>query len=160
MTTCTTLTFIPTTGKTVQLGTGYDGFTIDASSRTTHVTTDDTRFRTEFSDGASSWLPVQIFTISGGKVVNATMSYPAAVRGDASRAWRQFVKNDPKSYGLGDLAGWAADECTLGRQTQAFARIKQLDAAGKLTGDSSYWPTGTAFVSKLRQLLKKDGYLK
>jgi hypothetical protein len=72
---------------------------------------------------------------------------------------RDPVTGSNSSDGLGLLAAWVGDECLLGRSSQAWATVDQLQSQGKLTGAAGgNWPTGAAYVSKLHQFLAGHGY--
>jgi hypothetical protein len=60
--------------------------------------------------------------------------------------------------GLGWLAAWAADECTLGQSAQVSATLTELESQGFLGGQPSGWPEGSAYVSSLRKFLAARGY--
>lgn len=68
----------------------------------------DYRFYCAFVGCAGSNEPIQIWTIDGaGRFGDSTRSFPSLVRADARRQWK--YRKD-----LGFLAGWCADEHSLG----------------------------------------------
>jgi hypothetical protein len=118
----------------------------------------DTRFWGVFTDLADSALPLQFSTAAGGRLVDATQSYLPAVSRDAAMWWREFVKphNGPH-HGLSALAAWVADEYVLRHGSSAWAKVEQLERAGKLRGLSGE-VHGGAYVRELRAFLIKTGY--
>jgi hypothetical protein len=156
---CPSLAFYPAVGpSSQQLQVGPYGSTVDTAIGAPVIVTDDHRFFGEFTANADAVDPVRVFTVDGGRLVNVTHDYPLHVERDAAVAWHDFVdpSNGPHD-GLGALAAWAADECSLGRQAAAWQTLDQLLHEGRLQGRSQS-PGGTRFLHHLRSFLVQTGY--
>ena len=119
------------------------------------LVTADNSFAYAFSSYAASGMPVEVLTFSGGRFVDVTAQHPDLVTRDAARWWTTF--NGAPGNGLGVLAPWVADECTLGRVAYAWTTVDQLQAQGRLSGPAS-WPQGAAYVHALNAFLAQHGY--
>jgi hypothetical protein len=119
------------------------------------LVTADNSFAYAFSSYAASGMPVKVLTFSGGKFVDVTTQHLDLVTRDAARWWTTF--NGAPGNGLGVLAPWVADECTLGRVASAWTTVRQLQAQGRLSGPAA-WPQGAAYVQALKAFLAQHGY--
>jgi hypothetical protein len=155
---CPVLKFIPSRGHRRSLQVGPGGSTIESVNGAPVVVTDDYRFFGQFADDAESLDPVRVFTIDHGRLRNIASRFPARLRRDAAQDWRFFSHpgNGPHT-GLGALAAWAGDECSLGRQTFETHKVQQLLTAGRLKGSPGS-PGGRRFVRHLHRFLKRTGY--
>jgi hypothetical protein len=115
-------------------------------------------FKYEFTDGAASGEPIQIFGFSAGKFVDVTRSYPALIAKDAAK-WLKFFKHNLND-GVGVLAAWAADEDMLGHSAQVSAYVHKELRAGNLRSGLGKQLSGENFVKRLQKFLVKEGYLK
>jgi hypothetical protein len=131
---------------------------IDTASGAPVIVTDDYRFFGSFTDRANAADPLRVFTVAGGRLVNVTRAYPLHIERDAARAWRGFVhpRNGPHD-GLGALAVWAADECSLRREAFAWRTLDELLREGRLQGRVES-PGGERFLRHLRAFLIRTGY--
>jgi hypothetical protein len=120
------------------------------------IATEDSAFAYEFASFGFSGLPLLTLEIRGGRFVTTTGAYPAWVGVDAGFQWGRFIQQT--NMGLGWLAAWAADECTLGQSAQVSATLTELESQGFLGGQPSGWPEGSAYVSSLRKFLAARGY--
>jgi hypothetical protein len=88
--------------------------------------TGDMRFFGIGDYDADSGAPLRTFTIdSDGRLVNVSGDYPRHIERDAAKWWQQFQNPKHGPY-LGAIASWAADECSLGRQSLARDELDQL----------------------------------
>ena len=126
----------------------------------------DEAFAYAFGPYVYSVPPPAIFQWRAGVLHDVTRHYPAVVRADAKETFGYYLKARRKRDHAairGVLAGWAADECLLGRCAYAFARIDAALRAGELSRQSTDLPTdpaGATYVAKLRAFLRKYGYLR
>jgi hypothetical protein len=107
---------------------GFRNYSINTSIGAPVAITDDTRFFGIGDSDADSGDPVRVFTVDDhGDLVNVSADYPEHIERDAAKAWHQFhhPKNGPY---LGAIATWAADECSLGNQADAFSELDRLQA--------------------------------
>ena len=95
-----------------------------AGDRRLEIESADDRFAYRFTSYAFSGLPLQIWRFQGGRLVDATRAFPAALAADAARQWAAFLANRRKGLGLGFIAAWTADETLLGRRTAAERRLR------------------------------------
>jgi hypothetical protein len=155
---CAHLWFVPVSGPRHSVQLGLRGGRFERSGDLVVLVAGDSRFDGEFTDLADGVEPIRVVAVDDGKVVSVTADHAARVRHDAQRAWGWFI-HPPNGahHGLGALAAWAADECTLGLQTTAFARLHQLAVDHRLKGlggDDS----GSSYVRHLEKFLAKSGY--
>lgn len=155
---CPDLVFVPSAGTRRSILVGPGGSTIVSSGGSPILVTDDPRYFGEFTDDAESVDPLRVFTFDDGHLVNVTRHYPARLRRDATRDWEYFRHpgNGPHT-GLGALAAWAADECSLGKQAFVFHKLDRLLAARRLKGSAGS-PGGSPYVAHLRRFLIHTGY--
>jgi len=121
----------------------------------------DDRFAYVFTAYAASAFPIQIWEYEVGRLVDVTRRYPALIRKDAARLWRDsLLRRKDRSFDdvRGILAAWAADEYLLGRSAQAWTTLRRLNRHGVLKGDAP-WPHGSAYLRKLQKFLQTRGYV-
>jgi hypothetical protein len=117
-------------------------------------------FKYEFTDGAASGEPLQIFNFSAGKFKDVTRTYPKLIAKDASK-WLKFFKQQIKGTeidSVGVIAAWAADEDELGHSKQVSSYLQKAASAGVLR--SPVESGGQKFIKHLDKFLHKEGYLK
>jgi hypothetical protein len=119
-------------------------------------------FKYEFTDGAASGEPLQIFSFSAGKFKDVTRTYPKLIAKDASK-WLKFFKQQIKGTqgqidSVGAIAAWAADEDELGDSKQVASYLNKEASAGVL--QSPVEAGGQKFIKHLDKFLRKEGYLK
>jgi len=149
--------------KPIWLEIGNPGVQLRAYQAKTLLVTADNSFAYTFDSYAGSGMPVRVMELRGDKFVSTTRAYPALVAADAHFWWVQYKhvsapKGEEPNGGLGLLAAWAADECLLGRSANAWATVAQLERQGRLSGGTSPWPKGAAYVRALHSFLAKQGY--
>jgi hypothetical protein len=123
------------------------------------LTADDS-FAFEFTDFASSGLPIQILTFSNRRFANVTRSYPKLIAKDAA-VWLRAFKSMAKEHfqdSVGVIAAWAADEDLLGHSKQVSRYLALQVKAGHLKAPQG--PGGKRFVANLQRFLRKHGYLR
>lgn len=118
----------------------------------------DDRFAYEFAPYAYSGLPLQVWSLREGRLVDTTSSFPKALAADAARCFTGFVRARSQGYGNGLIAAWAADEYRLGRRALVSRTLAREAARGNLRSREHYGPAGAAFVAKLKRFLKSNGY--
>jgi hypothetical protein len=118
----------------------------------------DDRFAYEFAPYAYSPLPLQIWQLRDGRLLDVTRSFPRQLTVDASRQFRLFLFNRRLGLGLGCLAAWAADEELLGHGRAVTALLARELHRHNLRSRVSLSPGGSAFVKKLESFLEKTGY--
>ena len=122
------------------------------------IVTADNSFAYEFASFGGSGLPLMTLELQGGKFVVTTRQHLNWVAVDAAFQWGSFVQSQGQpEEGLGWLAAWAADMCTLGKAKQAFGTLQQFDSQGRL-GSAPGWPSGSSYVSQLRGFLAEHRY--
>jgi hypothetical protein len=155
---CPDLVFVPSAGARRSIQAGPGGSSITTSGRSMVLVTDDPRYFGVFSDDAESVDPLRIFTFGDGRLINVTSHHRARLRHDANRDWGFFRHPGNGAHtGLGALAAWAADECSLGRQAFVFHTLAHLLHAHRLTGSPGS-PGGAGYVKHLRKVLVRTGY--
>jgi hypothetical protein len=134
---------------------------LDQNGRYEFLTADDS-FAYEFTDYAASGLPIQILTFSARHFQNVTRSYPKLIAKDATIWLKAFKSMSRQHYpdSVGVIAAWAADEDLLGHGKLVSRYLAQQLKAGHLTSAlTPVEPGGKKFVAKLREFLRKHGYL-
>ena len=146
---------------------GNPGAELKAEDGRSVLVTGDNAFAYAFTAYAFSGFPVRVLELSGTKLANTTRDYPALVAADAASWWKYFEQaqapgSEDPTKGTGLLAAWVADECNLGAGSSAWAKVHELESAGKLGPDeqskSSLWPTGATYVKDLSSFLEAHGY--
>ena len=129
-----------------------------AGDRRLEIESADDRFAYQFTSYAFSGLPLQIWRFQGGRLVDATRSFPAALAADAARQSAAFLANRRKGLGLGFIAAWTADETLLGRRSAAERRLRTEARLHRLRSADRLSPTGAAFIRRLNRFLQRSGY--
>ena len=118
----------------------------------------DERFAYAFGAYADSFSPPAIWHWQAGKLVDVTNSFPAVVKANAATAFKLFTRSKRRHDDLAAravLAAWTADQCLLGRSTQAFARLE----AARTAGDLGTAKAGARYIVQLRAFLRRGSYL-
>lgn len=123
----------------------------------------DDRFAYTFAAYAFSGLPLQIWRLVEGELVDVTTSFPALLRGDAARWWRFYVRgrHDEGSDVRGVFAAWLAEKYLLGERGDGLARLAQERRAGYFSGPvqgAPPWPAGRRYAAELRRFLLRLDY--
>ncbi len=119
----------------------------------------DDRFAYEFAPYAYSPLPLQVWELRAGRLIDATRDFPKQLTADASKQFRLFLFNRRLGLGLGCIAAWAADEELLGHG-RAVSRVLARELRHhRLLSHDSLNPGGNTFVSRLKGFLEKTGYV-
>jgi hypothetical protein len=138
---------------------GNSGYELQRLSGQDVFVTADNSFAYAFTDYADSGLPLQILRLSErGRFVPVTARDPGLVRRDAAR-WLTAYDRAHGRNDVGLIAPWAADECTLGHCGQAFVYLAAQARAGRLRSAFGRPYSGRRFVTRLRGLLRREGYL-
>jgi hypothetical protein len=119
----------------------------------------DDRFAYEFTSFAFSGLPIQIWHLSEGELVDVTREYPGEVAADAARWLHAFKTERRHGLGLGFIAAWAADEELLGHRSLVARTLSTEASHHRLRSGDRLSAAGRAFVKKLNAFLRKTGYL-
>jgi virginiamycin B lyase len=124
----------------------------------------DARFTYVFG-GPDPSDPIQVWSYRRGRFRETTHRYPSAIRRDAARLFRRYLRQRGRRHETvrGFLAAWAADEYTLGRGAVADSTLDAARRAGYLgCGDSCYGaprdPLG--YIAALKKFLRKTGYVR
>lgn len=122
-------------------------------------------FDVRFGCGACAASPVQLLRVEGGRYVDVTRDFPTQIANDAQEHWRQYQARPDAADAMPILPAWAADECELGRQSEAFSTLDSLAASGQLSPPPGsppttypWGPTGSAYVSAVHAFLTQEGY--
>jgi hypothetical protein len=142
-------------GSAAEIDLGNPGASVVGERGVALIKTGDNNFDYAFASFAASGVPVKVLEVQGGQFVDTTRQHPDLVAADAPGQLQAFDA-DPGN-GLGVLAAWVGDECLLNRFSTAWAAVNNYNAEGRLTGPSG-WPTGSAYVSALRNFLSQHGY--
>ena len=136
---------------------GYRLVDLDGDGVPEFVSANDA-FAYEFTDFADSALPIQIWDLRGGELVDTTASNPKAVASDARalvRAYQQAQHTGSDVRGI--LSAYVADEATLGAPNIGWELVDNALAAGAL--DRGYGGTkGNQYIAALRHFLARHGY--
>lgn len=116
----------------------------------------DANFKYEFTDGADSGEPIQIWSFGSHRFSNVTRHYPKQIAADAA-TWLRLFKHHVAN-GVGLIAAWAADEELLGHNKLVQSTLAAYAAKGALLDGSIGLATGKPFIAKLNKLLRKLGY--
>ena len=114
-------------------------------------------FKYEFTDGADSGDPIQIWSFAGGAFHDVTRSYPKLIAADAARWLKLFTHHI--SNGVGVIAAWAADEELLGHDKLVQSTLASEARRGDLR-DGGYigGAKGRRFITRLNRFLRQLGY--
>jgi hypothetical protein len=115
--------------------------------------TGDGRFAYRFTDYADSAWPIVVERYMNGSFVDVTRRFPEQIRADATRLLRGTAG---RADLRGILAGWAADECLLGRSWAQITPTILAAGTKRLTG---YGPSGASYLGALHRFLVSTGYL-
>lgn len=129
------------------------------NGRREFLTADDS-FAFEFTDFASSGLPIQILTFANRRFANVTRKYPKLIAKDAA-VWLSAFTSMAKEHfqdSVGVIAAWAADEDLLGHSKQVSRYLARQVKAGHL--NTPQGPGGKRFVANLQRFLRRNGYLR
>jgi hypothetical protein len=123
----------------------------------------DDRFAYEFTAYAFSGLPLQIWRLVDGALVDVTASFPALLRTDAARWWRLYVRErrHEDSDVRGVFAAWLAEKYLLEERADGLARLASGRRAGYFSGPvqgAPPWPAGRRYSAELRRFLLRLGY--
>jgi hypothetical protein len=118
------------------------------------LVTRDNRFSYAFSSFADSRWPVRILRYRQGGMTIVTRQYASEIRRDATALWHEALSRKKTRSNQGVIAAWAADQCMLGRCTQAFTTIDRLSRTGRIRGER----TRVAYERRLRAFLARTGY--
>ncbi len=130
---------------------------LDRDRRPELVSLDD-RFAERFTNSSGSARPIQIWSYRRGKLSDVTRRYPGAVRRDAARLWRLYLKHR-KTNARGILPAWVADQYLLGQGAAADRALAQAAARGELDRDAGFGPPGSeAYIAAVNGLLRDAGY--
>jgi hypothetical protein len=159
---CTVTRLFLADGRELQRNWGDPGYTLvdlDGDG-TLELRSADDAFAYEFTDYADSALPVEIWNLRGGRLVDTTGDHLGAVAADARRLRsyeRQFHRQgrDPR----GVLGAYVADEALLGTPDVGWSLVDQALADGDLDHGIEPPPVGATYVAYLRRFLTKTGYL-
>ena len=128
------------------------------------VVTADNAFAYRFSSYAGSGMPVRALELRGRQFVNVTREHLGLVAAEVPHWWRNYLGNYslktlPPGNGLGILAALVADQCELGKGTEAWATVAKLEAEGKLAGNmAGTSQRGPMYVKALKAFLASRGY--
>ena len=133
---------------------------LDGDGRPEFVSTDD-RFAYDFNGYAGSVRPIQIWSFARGRFDDVTRDHPGAVRADAARLWRLYVKDRRALPGSarGLLPAWAAELFLLGEGARADAELRRAGELGYLAPAVDGPRTPAAYVAAVKRLLRRTGYL-
>jgi hypothetical protein len=125
---------------------------------TSEIRTGDTRFSYAFTAHAFARLPLQVWEFRHRRFADRTRSYPGALRADASRWWREYVRRRGGSNDVrGIFAAWAADTTRLHHSRKAKRELARGVSNGwfpSVFGD----PGGRDYAARLWRFLKRIGY--
>jgi hypothetical protein len=124
-----------------------------------YFATGDGRFWCTYASCADSWAPAQIWAIRREQLVDVTKTVPALVHTDAHKAWQWYLRvrhGRGRAGGIAVLAGWCADEYTLGRAVHCNSILRQKLAAGELKAPGAL--SGRKFIRTLHRDLARWGY--
>jgi hypothetical protein len=128
---------------------------LGSAHRWRFVTGDDS-FKYQFTDGADSGEPIQIWSFSGRGFVDVTRRYPNLIAADAARWLRLFQHH--LSNGVGLIAAWAADEELLGHDKRVQSVLATEARRHDLRDGGGGLATGKRFITKLNRFLHRLGY--
>ena len=126
----------------------------------------DYRFKYAFACGACAPLPLRVWQYRANELSVATRAFPAAVRRNARRSWRAYLRarNHPTAFirgtTRGKLAAWVADQCSLRRCKRGLRAVRRAQRRRELGKAYRYdfGPYGQAYVRKLKRVLRRYGY--
>ncbi len=122
----------------------------------------DARFGYRYSSYAESYLPVRIFRLREGKLVDVTTSFRGVLRADARSALRLYRKQrsrrDVNVRGM--LAAYAADRYRLGERKGARQTLFRALGRGDLNPAHALdaGPFARSYIARVDRFLRKIGY--
>jgi hypothetical protein len=121
----------------------------------------DARFGYRYASYAESYLPVRIFRLRAGRLVDVTPSFRGVLRADARSALRLYRKQRRRDLNVrGVLAAYAADRYRLGERRGArrtlLRALRRGDLAPAYPFDAG--PFGRAYIARVDRFLRKIGY--
>jgi hypothetical protein len=121
----------------------------------------DARFAYRYASYAESYLPVRIFRLDAGKLVDVTPSFRGVLRADARSALRLYRKQRRRHVNVrGVLAAYAADRYRLGERRGArrtlLRALKRGDLGPAYAFDAG--PFGRSYIARVDRFLRKIGY--
>lgn len=159
---CTVLMLVPLDGRaTVSRNFGDPGARFATIRGAPVLLSADPRFAYLFTSYAASGLPLQVWRLRRGRLVDVTRSYPDRVRADAAEWWRIYVRARRRGDEVrGVFAAWAADACALGRRADVERRLAEALRRGDFSGSATegFGPRGGAYAAALRARLRTWGY--
>jgi hypothetical protein len=115
----------------------------------------DNAFAYKFASFAGSGPPAQLFAWSGTAFIDVTRQHLDLVAEDAQNYLTLY--NDPSQpEKLGSLAGWAADECIVGKSAAAWAFVDEQQRLG--LPNAADYPGAGGYSAALRDFLAARGY--
>lgn len=121
--------------------------------------TADDRFAYAFTDYADSAMPVEVFVLRNGKLVDVTTRYPGVVRHDAATLWAAYLKAHKRHRPTrGLLAAWVADQARLGDLASAMATLERPQEIADIARDPTALVNATHYIAQLRSFLRKNDY--
>jgi subtilisin-like proprotein convertase family protein len=148
--------------RIVQWGNGgYRLADLDRDGAPEFSSTDD-RFAYAFTSFVASFEPIRILRYRAGRMLDATRSFPAAVRRDATVLWTQYkrIRRARLHDVRGVFAAYMADKYLLGQQAEGWRQLDAAAARGELgrAPSADGYPAGRAFLTRLRAFLRQTGY--
>jgi hypothetical protein len=137
----------------------YRAKNLDGRRHVELVSADD-RFAYVFTSFADSLFPLRIWHFDDGRLRSVTRLFPRRVERDATWLWGMYLERRGKADVRGILAAWQADQYLLGREDAGWRALDAARRRGELAGPADpIWPTGVAYLKKLRAFLVKTGYV-
>jgi hypothetical protein len=110
----------------------------------------DARFAYRYASYAESYLPVRIFRLRQGKLIDVTTSFRGVLRADARSAMRLYRKQRGGDVNVsGVLAAYAADRYRLGERSGARETLSRALKRGDID---------RAYIARVDRFLRKIGY--
>lgn len=137
---------------------GYRLVDLDGDGTLEFVSANDA-FAYAFTDYADSALPIQIWNIQNGRLVDTTASHLGTVAADAKTLLKYYTRQKNAGRDVrGILAAYVADETLLGTPDAGWNLVNSALADGEL--DRGYGPPkGSQYISALRRFLPAHGYV-
>jgi hypothetical protein len=123
--------------------------------------TADARFEYLFTSFSASAMPIRIYDYRSGKFNVVTRSYRALIQKDVASWWRFYQRQRTATLhdNRGLLGAWAADMYLLGNGAKVWPAMQHALTRGDLTRPrGGIGPSGSVYVSRLRQKLRAFGY--
>ncbi len=117
----------------------------------------DMSFACKFTDCAQAGAPVTIYQFEDQQFVNVTRGFPIQIANDAQKWWN-LIQNPPSGALIeGFVAPWAADECELGKESQAWSTLDSMESSGSFNNGFGN-EIGSKYLSDLKTFLAEKGY--